>query len=178
MPTQDRAEEGPSQIRRVRRKWRCSGCGEKHADEFDVCWNCGTSRSKRAAVGAATHAIDGMGPEWEATRVGDDPSRDVARLIGYRRDGEPVYEVVGVTASGEIVRSNELEAPYNPTMNGLAIAALVFGVMGGSIIAVILGHIARQEIRERGEQGDGLALTGLIFGYVGLIVLIVVLVNW
>jgi hypothetical protein len=63
--------------------------------------------------------------------------------------------------------------PARPT-NQLAIAALVCGcaqlffwVFTG-IPAVILGHIARRQIRETGENGDGMALTGLILGYVGI----------
>ncbi|MGH3405628.1 MAG: DUF1707 and DUF4190 domain-containing protein [Streptosporangiaceae bacterium] len=65
--------------------------------------------------------------------------------------------------------------PYPPRpTNQLAIAALVcgcaqlfFSVLTG-IPAVILGHIARRQIRETGENGDGMALAGLILGYVGI----------
>jgi hypothetical protein len=63
--------------------------------------------------------------------------------------------------------------PARPA-NQLAIAALVcacaqlfFSVLTG-IPAVILGHIARRQIRETGENGDGMALAGLILGYVGI----------
>jgi hypothetical protein len=62
--------------------------------------------------------------------------------------------------------------------NGMAIAALVCGigqVAAGpfaGIAAIILGHKARQRIRQTGEQGDGMALTGLILGYVGTIGLV------
>ena len=63
--------------------------------------------------------------------------------------------------------------PARPT-NQLAIAALVcgcaqlfFSVLTG-IPAVILGHMARRQIRETGENGDGMALAGLILGYVGI----------
>jgi Domain of unknown function (DUF4190)/Domain of unknown function (DUF1707) len=63
--------------------------------------------------------------------------------------------------------------PVRPT-NQLAIAALVCGcaqvffwILTG-IPAVILGHIARRQIRETGENGDGMALAGLILGYVGI----------
>lgn len=60
--------------------------------------------------------------------------------------------------------------------NGLAVTSLVLGIAGlfiipiiGSIAAVIMGHIARRQIRERGEAGDGLATGGLITGYLGAI---------
>ncbi len=37
------------------------------------------------------------------------------------------------------------------------------------IPAIIMGHISRRQIRERGEQGDGMALAGLILGYIGVV---------
>ena len=60
-----------------------------------------------------------------------------------------------------------------PTTNGMAIASLVCGCLGfvtciSGIVAIILGHIARKQIRESGgtQQGDGMALAGLILGYI------------
>jgi len=72
--------------------------------------------------------------------------------------------------------------PYRPpaqSTNALAIAALVCGaaqfVTGITFIpAIILGHIARSQIRKTGEQGDGMALAGLILGYIGGILTIVI----
>jgi hypothetical protein len=58
-----------------------------------------------------------------------------------------------------------------PQTNGKAVAAGVCGLlcvptMGlTGIPAVVLGHVARAEIRSRGELGDGLALTGLVLGW-------------
>ncbi len=70
---------------------------------------------------------------------------------------------------------------YQPTAfgsqrstNGLAIAALICGVCQvffwflAGIPAIVLGHLARKQIRQSGEAGDGMALAGLILGYVGL----------
>src|SRR6185437_3059612 len=66
-------------------------------------------------------------------------------------------------------------AGYAPT-NPLSIASLVCGLaqfLGFWVVtgipAIIMGHIARRQIRERGEQGDGMALAGLILGYIGLV---------
>lgn len=67
--------------------------------------------------------------------------------------------------------------------NGLAVAALIcglaqiiVGILSG-IPAIILGHMARRQIRQTGEQGAGMAMAGLVLGYVGvaLTVLLVVL---
>ncbi len=38
----------------------------------------------------------------------------------------------------------------------------------GGLIAVITGHIARNQIKKSGEAGGSLALTGLIVGYVAI----------
>ena len=54
--------------------------------------------------------------------------------------------------------------------NGLAIASMVLGLIGGSLLAVIFGHVARSQIRRTREQGDGLAVAGLVLGYIGLAV--------
>lgn len=68
---------------------------------------------------------------------------------------------------------------YAPT-NGLAIASLVCGLvqfLGFWIVtgipAIIMGHIARKQIKLSGQQGDGMALAGLILGYIGLVLGIV-----
>jgi uncharacterized membrane protein len=64
--------------------------------------------------------------------------------------------------------------------NGLAVAALICGVaqfvVGVTFIpAIICGHLARRQIRQTGEAGDGMALAGLILGYVGAVLLILVI---
>jgi hypothetical protein len=57
--------------------------------------------------------------------------------------------------------------------NGLAVAALICGIgqlivgLPAGIAAIILGHKARRQIRQTGEQGAGLARAGLALGYAG-----------
>lgn len=67
-----------------------------------------------------------------------------------------------------------------PPTNGLAVAALVLGIIWiywlGSILAVIFGHVALRQIQAHHEGGKGLAVAGLVLGYVGLGVLALVLV--
>ncbi len=66
--------------------------------------------------------------------------------------------------------------PAGLTSN-LATVSLVAGVLGwtllplvGSVVAVITGHMAKNEIRKSGGQiaGDGLATAGLVLGYLNL----------
>jgi hypothetical protein len=64
--------------------------------------------------------------------------------------------------------------------NGLALASLACGlapfIFGppAAIPAIVLGHVARRQIKRTGEQGAGLALAGLILGWATVILVIVV----
>jgi hypothetical protein len=60
--------------------------------------------------------------------------------------------------------------PPGPRTNGFAVGALVCGIVPffGGIPAVILGHVARGQIRHTGERGDGVAIAGLVLGYLWL----------
>ena len=64
--------------------------------------------------------------------------------------------------------------PPRPT-NGMAIASLVLGILWiywlGSILALIFGYLARQQIAQRGESGDGIAIAGIVLGWIGVGVL-------
>jgi hypothetical protein len=67
--------------------------------------------------------------------------------------------------------------------NSLAVAALVCGIVQffgfwllGTVPAIVLGHMARNQIRQRNEQGAGLALAGLILGYVGIALTVIVVI--
>lgn len=70
--------------------------------------------------------------------------------------------------------------PAPPKTNQLAIAALVCGV--GQVMlwplitvpAIVLGHMARRQIRQTGEQGAGMALAGLLLGWAGAAIAVLV----
>jgi hypothetical protein len=70
--------------------------------------------------------------------------------------------------------------PVPARTNPLAVAALACGVAefftGGltAIPAIVLGHMARSQIRRTGENGSGLALTGLILGWLAIIMFVLV----
>jgi len=61
--------------------------------------------------------------------------------------------------------------PVAPRTNALAVAALACGIAQvivgpfGTIPAIVLGHLARHQIRRTGEGGAGLALAGLLLGW-------------
>jgi hypothetical protein len=62
--------------------------------------------------------------------------------------------------------------PTNGLAIGALVAALVFAPVG-----IVLGVMARKQIRQTGEEGDGLALAGIIIGSIvtGIYALLLVL---
>jgi uncharacterized membrane protein len=77
-------------------------------------------------------------------------------------------------------------APAPSQTSGKAIASLVTGLVGlitlccglfvvSSIVAVVLGVVARREIRASNGslRGDGMALTGIISGAVGIVAIVI-----
>jgi len=62
-------------------------------------------------------------------------------------------------------------------LNHLAVASLACGVAQpftaglSTIPAVVLGHVARGQIRRSGQDGAGLALTGLLLGWAGVVLI-------
>jgi len=75
-----------------------------------------------------------------------------------------------------------LAGPPAARTNGLAVASLACGIAQfafgplATIPAIVLGHMARSQIRRTGEQGAGLALAGLILGWGAVILGIIVIV--
>lgn len=80
--------------------------------------------------------------------------------------------------------------PATPSTNGLAIASMIVSI--GSIVfccglpgvaGAIMGHVARKQIREQNQQGEGMALAGIIIGWaafalalVGIILYVVLII--
>lgn len=62
----------------------------------------------------------------------------------------------------------------SPGTNNLAVASLVLSIIGlccgiGSIVGIVLGFVARNQIKTSGQSGDGMALAGIIIGFVTLV---------
>jgi hypothetical protein len=75
----------------------------------------------------------------------------------------------------------QYQYPYQaPGTNGLAIASMVVGILWlywvGSILALIFGYIARGQIRQRQEAGDGMAIAGIVLGWIGIATLVLVII--
>ena len=78
---------------------------------------------------------------------------------------------VATTAVTPVAKTNELAI----ASLACGIAQFAFGPVA-TIPAIILGHVARHQIKRTGEQGAGLALAGLILGWATLILVIILIV--
>jgi len=76
------------------------------------------------------------------------------------------------------VSSSSYPPSYSPPTSSMAVVSLVAGILGlslfpfiGSIVAVITGNMAKNEIRDsRGALGgEGLAKAGVILGWIGIV---------
>ncbi len=65
-------------------------------------------------------------------------------------------------------------APRQRGVNGLAIASLVFGLIGGWLLAVPFGIAALGQIKSRRQEGKGLAIGGLVASGAWVLVLVAI----
>ena len=76
--------------------------------------------------------------------------------------------------------------PYAPQhTNNMSIASLVSGILAwplcpivGGVLAVIFGHVARNQIKQSGEAGGGMAIAGLVLGYANIGVALLGIIAW
>ena len=66
---------------------------------------------------------------------------------------------------------------YRRPTNTMAILALVLAFVFAPV-GLVMGIIARKQIRQTGEEGDGLALAGIIVGAIGCAIFVLVIIFW
>ena len=139
----------------------CPACGAPNEDDALFCGSCGTTLNT-AKDEAVQETLADVTARVEAGR------EDLHGPAGLPEAALPRAQQRGTvyTATAKIL----------PT-SGMAITALIFGIGGltflpflGSLIAVILGPMARSDIRRRSDEvtGDGIALVGLVLGWIGI----------
>jgi Domain of unknown function (DUF4190)/DUF1707 SHOCT-like domain len=102
----------------------------------------------------------------------DEYDEQLSRVYAARTIGELATLTSQLPGGGAAL----LPVPVGPPKtNSMAVASMICGVAEfftfglTSIPAVILGHLARGQIRQTGEAGAGLALTGLILGWLAVV---------
>lgn len=135
----------------------CPQCGAPNEDDAIFCGNCG------AVLNVDESAA---------------PSADLPPLP----EGAQPVELVGPDQPPPPPPPRPAAAPAAPPTSGMAIASLLLGIGGltvvpviGSVLALILGYMARKDIRERLAEisGEGLATAGIILGWIGVGLIVV-----
>jgi len=133
----------------------------------------------RAAAADRDRTLDILRAAYTEGRLTKDEfDARTARVLSAKTYGELSAVVADLPAGPHGVitpyHPGYYPVPPPPPTNGLAIGALVCGILelftlgGAAIPAVILGHVARSQIRRTGERGDGMAIAGLVLGYLAI----------
>jgi uncharacterized Zn finger protein (UPF0148 family) len=167
----------------------CPQCGAPNEDDAVFCGNCGAVLDPEQV--AEVESSDTAEDSEEVT--GEAPSEEeVIEETAVEEaeaevplDAEPVEEAIEESLDEPASFLVEAPPPASPPTrsatatstvetSGMAIASLVLGIAGwtllpviGSILAIILGYMARNEIRQRPDElgGEGLALAGIVLGW-------------
>ena len=121
------------------------------------------------------------GQSYEQTAYGQDPyAAPGSGAPQYPPPGHPYEQPYAPSPYGQ--PQYPAYGPQTRT-NGLAIASLVCSLAGvvtciSAPVGVVLGHVAKRQIRETGEQGEGLANAGLWVGYILTVLFVLLLVGW
>jgi hypothetical protein len=145
----------------------CPECGAPNEDDATFCGNCGAVLNPEEMLVEAAPDVSPLEPEKaEAVLIYDSDEEIPSAPAVERRAPQPPALPRPPVAAG----------PTTPS-SGLAIASLLLGIGGltilpllGSILAIILGYMARKEIRQRPLEitGDGLALAGIVLGWIAI----------
>ena len=136
----------------------------------------GMNSAMRAASADRERAVDVLKAGFTEGRLTQDEYNDrMGRAYAARTYGELMALTADLPAGA--MPAVWPMAVYQPpvTTNSLARASLVLGVaefftMGLTAIpAIICGHMAKHEMRQTGQRGDGLATSGLVLGYMAVI---------
>jgi len=174
----------------------CPMCGAPNEEGAVYCGNCGAALNPDAGQAVEKASAEVVTEAEELEQTGEEALAEVGDLQQAAEEHvaglQP--EVPLPPAAPEQFRAPDAPVPPQPARpalgvptSGLAVASLVLGIGGltvlpliGSIAAIILGYMARNDIRRRPGvvSGNGLALAGIITGWVavGAAVLVFLLV--
>lgn len=147
----------------------CPQCSAPNEDDAVFCGNCGAVLNPDAEL-----------DEMAAARA-EEETREVAALPEEWVDetSEDLFESAPEPAERMVTPppSRAYAPAASASTSGMAIASLILGISGltivpffASIAAIIIGYMARNEIRQRPDElgGDGLALAGIIMGWIAV----------
>jgi Domain of unknown function (DUF1707)/Domain of unknown function (DUF4190) len=132
--------------------------------------------SMLAASADRERAVDVLKAGFAEGRLTQDEYNDrMGRAYAARTYGELAALTADLPAGPLPAWPVPAHQPPPSDTNSLAIASLVLGVAEfftaglTAIPAVICGHIARRQMKQTSQRGDGLATGGLVLGYMAII---------
>ena len=134
----------------------------------------------RASTADREHAIDVLKTGFAEGRL---TKEEYDTRAGQAFAARTIGDLVVITGDLPDGLPGSAVWPASDRTNGMALAALACGLgqpftgFLSTIPAILLGHMARREIRRTGERGMGAATFGLALGWIGcsLLLLIVLL---
>ena len=136
----------------------------------------------RAATADRERAIDVLKAGFAEGRLTkDEYDARVSQAYAARTYGELAVVTADLPGGQVVAPAWHPVVPVTPRTNPLAIASLVCGLaqpfLGLTTIpAIVLGYMARGQIRRTGEDGNGLATAGLVLGWIGISVVVLAIV--
>jgi hypothetical protein len=153
---------------------QCPKCGNTAPSDMKFCSVCGTAlrdasmaapkvptpmsapaESRRPPAAPSAARRPQTGARQAPVKVPVQPPQSTSMPPTYQYHPAPAYRTRAVAGNGV----------GRPGTNGLAVTALVFALLVSGWLAVIFGHIARRQCRNRPQRGGGIALAALILGY-------------
>jgi hypothetical protein len=132
--------------------------------------------SMRASSADRERAVDVLKAGFAEGRLTQDEYNDrMGRAYAARTYGELAALTADLPAGAVPAWPVPAYQPPLSGTNSMAIASMVLGVAEfftaglTAIPAVICGHIARRQMKETAQRGDGLATSGLVLGYMAII---------
>ena len=135
--------------------------------------------SMRASSADRERAVDVLKAGFAEGRLTQDEYNDrMGRAYAARTYGELATLTADLPAGAGPLPAWPVPAYQPPPpggTNSMAIASMVLGVAEfftaglTAIPAVVCGHIARRQMKETAQRGDGLATSGLVLGYMAII---------
>ena len=138
-----------------------------------------THATMRASSADRERAVDVLKAGFTEGRLTQDEYNDrMGRAYAARTYGDLAALTADLPAGAAPLPAWPVPAYQPPPAGGtnsMAIASMVLGVAEfftaglTAIPAVICGHVARRQMKQTAQRGDGLATSGLVLGYMAII---------
>jgi Domain of unknown function (DUF1707)/Domain of unknown function (DUF4190) len=142
----------------------------------------GEQGKMRASDADRDRVVEHLSVAYSEGRLSKDEYDDrVANALSGRTYADLDLLMADLPAAQPVMVPAAADATAVAKVNGLAIASVACGVAQlafgplATLLTIVFGHMARQQIKRTGERGAGLALVGLVLGW-GAVVAGIVLV--